>query len=154
MCVARAWLTRVCGSDVGNGLLDGLTLGGDHRFDLSLCDGGGGLCGDGDGEGAIAEIAAFKGRLADADIAHVEEYLLKKHGVARGTPQVQLDDQQRLIAHALIHQPQPWKLNSRIPLRIAAAEKTVSWIRNDPISGEKMFVSRIGTNKSDSTSEW
>jgi hypothetical protein len=146
--------TSVEGNGVGTGSLDGLTLGGDHRFDISLCDGGGGLCGDGDGDGALSEVAVFQGRLAVPDIERMEEYLLKKHGLERGSKAKQDDDRDRLYAHALIHQPQPWKLVQRIPLRIAAAERSVSWEKYDNVTGEKLFVTRIGTNKSGSSSEW
>mmetsp|Transcript_13716 Transcript_13716/g.19607 ORF Transcript_13716/g.19607 Transcript_13716/m.19607 type:complete len:768 (+) Transcript_13716:189-2492(+) len=59
-------------------ILDGLTIGADHRFDIPLC------CGelsDGEGEGSIAELIVFKGRLQHSDVVCLESYLMKKHGI-------------------------------------------------------------------------
>lgn len=57
------------GKFVGSGILDGLSIGSDHQFDMSLC------CGEIEGEcgqGAISELVVFKGRLDDADIQQIE----------------------------------------------------------------------------------
>ena len=44
-------------------MMDGLTLGSDHCFGISLCCGQGS---PGEGEGAISEVAVFSGRLDEA----------------------------------------------------------------------------------------
>lgn len=59
-------------------LLDGMTIGSDHTFGMSLC------CGDGsggEGEGAIAELAVFSGRLALSDLQVLESSVMSRHGI-------------------------------------------------------------------------
>jgi hypothetical protein len=60
---------------VGSGVLDGLSIGSDHQFDMSLCYGEiEGEC----GQGAIAEIAVFKGAMEEPDIEQLEKHLMQK----------------------------------------------------------------------------
>ncbi|GMI04787.1 hypothetical protein TrRE_jg8004, partial [Triparma retinervis] len=66
-------------SGCGDGDLNGLTIGSDHFFNMSLCDGGAGMqMTNGQGGGAVAEVGAFKGRLGDRDIKFIEDRLMKK----------------------------------------------------------------------------
>jgi hypothetical protein len=62
-------------------VLDGLTLGSDHCFGISLCCGGQ-EPGKGQGEGAIAQVAVFQGRLPVADLECLEQVMMRQHGLA------------------------------------------------------------------------
>ena len=61
-------------------LLDGLTIGSDHRHDMPLCFGGEDND-PGEGRGAVAEVVAFRGRLDIRDLRRVEGYLMERHGI-------------------------------------------------------------------------
>lgn len=63
-------------------ILDGLTIGSDHLFDMSLCFGEGS---EGEGAGSIAEFAVFKGAMDRQDIFNVEDHLMRKHGIIHGS---------------------------------------------------------------------
>mmetsp|Transcript_35036 Transcript_35036/g.84790 ORF Transcript_35036/g.84790 Transcript_35036/m.84790 type:complete len:263 (+) Transcript_35036:5706-6494(+) len=85
-------------------ILDGLTIGSDHSFDMSLCFGNGS---DGEGEGAIAELAMFKGRMELADIERIETHMMNKYGLARppddvSGKEVTQDYEYTRRAHALL----------------------------------------------------
>lgn len=56
--------------------LDGLTIGSDHCFGMSLCCGNGS---GGEGEGAIAELAVFQGRLDLDDIRVLENEMMTRN---------------------------------------------------------------------------
>lgn len=70
-------------------VLDGLTIGSDHCFEMSLCFGEGS---EGEGEGSISELAVFKGRLCTLDLIQMEDYLMSKHGIIHGHKTKQVDD--------------------------------------------------------------
>lgn len=144
-------------------VLDGLTIGSDHGFDMSLCYGGGD---DGEGDGAIAELAVFKGHLSSADIQRMEEYLMKKHGIGierevqggEGKT-ISIDrwqeDEWRRQAAALIAQPPPFRLQGDpVPLRVAANYRTVAWQRSSAVTGKVLQVSRIGCKYGNGSSDW
>jgi hypothetical protein len=156
---------------VGSGTLDGLTIGSDHQFDMSLCCGGDV---DGDcGQGAIAEIAIFKGRMDITDIVTLEQYLMKKHGILsteerkhfvdgenrnRLKPidincQVKEDEWKRQ-AHAMIEQSLPWNVEGPIPLRVATNHHSVAWRRTNEITGSTINIQRIGTKHGTGSSDW
>jgi hypothetical protein len=124
---------------------------------MSLCLGDG----DGDeGEGAIAELAVFKGRLCDEDICELENHFMKKHGIAPVSkePDVALlvrhDDLKRQC-RAMIAQPPPWPMRvSGIPLPIMAQDRSVAWQRMNAVTGKDMRVSRIGSKFSNGSSDW
>ncbi|KAL3913479.1 MAG: hypothetical protein SGILL_006472, partial [Bacillariaceae sp.] len=141
--------------------LDGLTIGSDHTFDMSLCFGQGS---DGEGEGAMAELAVFKGRLDERDIEAVETHLMSKHGIDHpNRPQheiVREDDCMRM-AHSLL--AQPWErsnsydlpVHSRgVPLRYVAKLRQVAWKQINPVTGEAMVVQRIGSKAANDSSDW
>jgi hypothetical protein len=137
--------------------LDGLTIGSDHCFDMSLCLGDGN--GD-EGEGAIAEVAVFKGRLCDEDICELEFHFMKKHGITPVKKEsdvalsVRQDDLKRQ-GRALIAQPPPWSMIvSGIPLPIMAQDRSVAWHRMNAVTGKDMRVSRIGSKFSNGSSDW
>jgi hypothetical protein len=156
---------------VGSGTLDGLTIGSDHHFDMSLCYGEiEGEC----GQGAISELAVFKGRMDISDIIELEAYLMKKHGIASAQKQKDFichkiesrskptrignqweEDEWRRQAHALISQRPPWDLvGDPVPLRVAANHNSVAWQRVDDISGMPLRVSRIGHKTGNGSSDW
>ena len=156
---------------VGSGTLDGLTIGSDHQFDMSLCCGGDvdGEC----GQGAISEIAIFKGRMDIADIVKLEQYLMKKHGILsteemnnfidgensnRLKPidincQVK-EDEWRRQAHAMMEQSLPWNVEGPIPLRVATNHHSVAWRRTNEITGSTINIQRIGTKHGTGSSDW
>jgi hypothetical protein len=77
-CVPAA----ICGTPLEklrHAMLDGLTIGSDHCFGMSLCCGQSGNRGE--GEGSIAELAVFHGRFDQLDINVLEQTLMDKHGI-------------------------------------------------------------------------
>jgi len=136
----------------GNGSLDGLTIGSDHKFHMSLCFGEGSA---GEGEGAISEIAMFKGHLPDEDIVSIERYLMEKHGIPKATEHSWVEDEMRRRIHALIVQSPPWPVEGTpIPLRVAAEHPSVAWFKVNPVTGNKIAVKRIGCRSTAESSDW
>ena len=143
-------------------LLDGLTIGSDHCFDMSLCYGGGD---DGEGEGAISEIAVFKGRLSIEDLFAMETYLMNKHGINKAIALNEREERTQISswqedewvrhAHALIVQPPPFNyVGNPIPLHILANHRSVAWHRKNEVTGAVMRVFRIGSKYSNGSSDW
>ena len=140
--------------------LDGLTIGSDRTFDMSLCFG---LGSDGEGEGAMAELVVFKGRLDIGDIRLIEQRLMAKHGIdppkLEGGDLAQ-EDQWMRHAHALLAHPPHHKLLSSgktsIPLRYLARHRLVAWDQNNAVTGEAVKVQKIGSGKMGgySSSDW
>lgn len=125
---------------------------------MSLCFGQGS---DGEGEGAISELAVFKGRLDNTDIKVMESYLMKKHGIPSpiqsGVDLHEEDDFARLAHAMLIHAPHHKVFANgakRVPLRCMTKHPTVAWKQTNPVTGEAIRVSRIGTKTTESCSEW
>ena len=155
---------------VGCGTLDGLTIGSDHQFDMSLCRGEiEGQC----GEGAIAELVVFKGRMNDSDMVKLENHLMKKHGIlsVKGTREFVAgensirmkplniechltEDEWRRQAHALIEHCWPAELEESLPLRVAANHHSVAWRRTNEITGSPVMIQRIGTKNGNGSSDW
>jgi hypothetical protein len=155
---------------VGSGTLDGLTIGSDHQFDMSLCYGDiEGQC----GEGAIAELAVFKGRMNDSDITKLENHLMKKHGILsvegmeefvarenniRIKPLIigphLVEDEWNRQAHALIDNCWPGDNEDWIPLRVAANHRSLAWRRTNEITGSSLVIQRIGTKYGNGSSDW
>ncbi|KAG7360974.1 hypothetical protein IV203_036074 [Nitzschia inconspicua] len=142
--------------------LDGLTIGADHTFDMSLCFGQGS---DGEGEGALAELAVFKGVLDQADVETLEMHLMRKHGILRpqGTPeQIHVEDEMIRLAQYAIAQDisttgEPLKDGElpRIPLRYLSRLRQVSWKPISPVTGAPMMVHRIGSGRAGlESSDW
>jgi len=160
------------GKCVGSGFLDGLTIGSDHQFDMSLCYGEiEGEC----GQGAIAELAVFKGRMDESDIEKLENYLMQKHGILSVEEKKEFiarenstrtknhplkiesdlqEDEWKKQANALIDQRRPWNLVGRMPLRVAANHPSVAWHRTNDITGAPVRISRIGAKSSNGSSDW
>jgi hypothetical protein len=136
--------------------LDGLTIGSDHCFDMSLCLGDASI----EGEGAIAELAVFKGRLADADIEQLECFLMHKHGITKPKSSERAilvrQDEWKRQGRALIAQPPPWSMRvpNGIPLPIMARDRDVSWHRINSVTGKDVRVARIGSKFSNGSSDW
>jgi hypothetical protein len=136
--------------------LDGLTIGSDHEFDMSLCFGEGA---PGEGEGAISELAVFKGRLPLEDIEALERHLMKKHGISRVVPGTELllrqEDDWRRETRALVEQTGPDGFDTGgIPLRVVAKYHGVAWHRTSVVTGESISVGRIGSRVSNGSSDW
>mmetsp|Transcript_21568 Transcript_21568/g.46912 ORF Transcript_21568/g.46912 Transcript_21568/m.46912 type:complete len:743 (+) Transcript_21568:139-2367(+) len=158
------------GKFVGSGILDGLSIGSDHQFDMSLCYGEiEGEC----GQGAIAELAVFKGRMDDCDMEKLEKYLMKKHGILSVEGKKEFvaqqnstrmkplnigshlqEDEFKRQAHAMIDQKRPWNLEGKVPLRVAANHHTLTWHRTNEITGLPMRITRIGAKNSNGSSDW
>ena len=155
---------------VGSGVLDGLSIGSDHQFDMSLCYGE--IEGEA-GQGSISELAVFKGRMDDVDIVQIESYLMKKHGLLsvdekrafvakeNSTRMKPLniechlqEDEWKREAHAFIEQRRPWKMEGRVPLRVAANHPSVAWHRTNDITGGPVRITRIGAKNSNGSSDW
>jgi hypothetical protein len=159
-------------------LLDGLTIGSDHSFDMSLCFGNGS---DGEGEGAMAELAFFKGRLALPDIEVIEQHLIRKYGIVHPPSSgntVAIDDEFSRRAHALLAQSyatdkcspsprahqqdcisssSPGRMkdqNRGIPLKYMTKLRQVAWKQTSAVTGAKVTVERIGARNASSDSEW
>eukprot|EP00934_Nitzschia_sp_Nitz4_P001094 Nitzschia sp. Nitz4//scaffold48_size128905//66811//70204//NITZ4_003600-RA/size128905-augustus-gene-0.7-mRNA-1//1//CDS//3329552982//1094//frame0 len=138
--------------------LDGLTIGADHPFDMSLCFGQGS---DGDGMGAIAELAVFKGRLDLSDIEVLEDRLMRRYSIPRLEDGVDVLKEYEFyrIAHTLLSYP-PETLVSQIgtseptPLRYLARHRSVAWKYTNPVSGIPLLVDRIGTRDRGVSSDW
>ena len=96
-------------------MLDGLTIGSDHCFGMSLCCGNGS---GGEGEGAIAEIAVFHGRLDLLDLQVLERQMMKRHGIPSvGSSCCSAKDQDRVTATATnLRQEQVRKENDWVRL--------------------------------------
>jgi hypothetical protein len=152
--------------------LDGLTIGSDHCFGMSLCCGNGS---GGEGEGAIAELAVFQGRLDLTDIQALEKKWMKQHFL----PVVQVTNDESKCAstvgefpisetgalsvwrendfvrqaHALFFLPETEdgtatlpssSTPTRIPLRFLSRHRSVAWRQANPVTGEPIRVQRIG----------
>ena len=159
--------------------LDGLTIGSDHAFNMSLCFGEGS---DGEGAGSISELAVFKGKMNLEDMEVVENYLMKKHGIIYGSVGF-IDDQKPNLmssakmdrmpalgklrdkwqedrwmrdAHSLMmhYPPVSPPSGGRIPLRVAARHRSVAWHRCCEVTGMPVRVSRIGSKLSNGSSDW
>jgi hypothetical protein len=124
--------------------IDGLTIGSDHNFGLTLCCGYGS---GGEGEGAIAELAVFQGRLDDADICAMEEQLMSKHGIPRQSrpPQdVWQEDEWRRQAHDLYVRKNRAVARMTVPLRYMARHRAVAWKQHSVVTGDQIPTLKIG----------
>jgi hypothetical protein len=144
--------------------LDGITIGSDHSFDMSLCFGQGS---DGEGEGAISELAFFKGRLNDKDITSLESHLMTKHGIPLPATlsrdkRINKDYLSRL-AHKLMDESPACAKRNRdcgkdhvpIPLRYMTELRQVAWQQRNKVTGERLSIKRIGNRlRNGSVSEW
>ena len=132
-------------------LLDGLTLGSDHIFGLSLC------CGQGPGgNGAIAEVAVFRGHMNQIDMELLEHGLMKKHCIP--TPQADAGERNGIAkrAHGLFCQ-RPGGVPSdprSIPLKFMSQHHSVAWKQFDPVSGAPRRIQRIGARNGAESSDW
>jgi hypothetical protein len=147
--------------------LDGITIGADHTFDMSLCFGQGS---DGEGEGAMAELAIFKGHFNETDLMAVEAHLMTKHGIPhpnRPSEEIAADDEYARLAHGLLAAEcdpgssdnstdgRTTNLHSKpVPLRYLTKLRGVAWKQSNPVTGEAISVQRIGTKAGNSSSDW
>jgi hypothetical protein len=143
-------LERREGSGDQGCFLDGLTLGSDHCFGMSLCCGQGS---PGEGEGALAEVVVFSGRLDLQDICALEGHLMSKHGIApRQESSWQEDDMSRQAAalFQLVSNPR----GTRVPLRYMARQPIVAWRVRNPVTEQVIPRTRIGAAGGGSSSDW
>ena len=131
-------------------LLDGLTLGSDHCFGTSLCCGQGS---PGEGEGALAEVAVFCGRMDICDVTKLEAHLMRKHRIAPQTKDPWLDDDLYRQARAmfqLVGNPR----GNRVPLQFFTKSPNVAWKLYHPVTEQIIKRERIGARNDESSSEW
>eukprot|EP00977_Amphora_coffeiformis_P010693 scaffold2510_cov169-Amphora_coffeaeformis.AAC.44 len=130
-------------------LLDGLTLGSDHCFGTSLCCGQGS---PGEGEGAIAEVAVFGGRMDRHDMVTLESHLMNKHAIAPQTMEEPwLEDDLHRQARAMFHlvgNPR----GKKVPLKYFAKSPNVAWKVYHPVTGRLIRKERIGCRSDESSS--
>jgi hypothetical protein len=133
--------------------LDGLTIGSDHTWDMSLCSGYGS---GGEGQGAIAELAVFQGRLDACDIEQLEAQMMNRHDIARVDAKSRSEQWHEYKwarqAQALLDGQ-----TGRVPLRILANHKSVAWKMQNHVTGKSIPIQKIGCRQSgedSSTSEW
>jgi hypothetical protein len=153
-CLRMDGLTEPLERREGSGdqgcFLDGLTLGSDHCFGMSLCCGQGS---PGEGEGALAEVVVFSGRLDHQDICALEGHLMNKHGIApRQESSWQEDDLSRQAAalFQLVSNPR----GTRVPLRYMARQPIVAWQVRNPVTEQVIPRDRIGAAGGGSSSDW
>jgi hypothetical protein len=165
-----------------NAMLDGLTIGSDHCFGMSLCCGNGS---GGEGEGAIAELAVFQGRLDLTDVKVLEKNWMERHcippvlpsqtGMVVSTQQETTEsdaanmasitlwneDDLARQAHALFFLPEtedgttslPSLTPTSIPLRFLSRHRSVAWKQTNPVTGELIHIKRIGCKPGASSSD-
>ena len=150
-------------------MLDGLTIGSDHCFDMTLCFGQGS---GGEGEGAIAEIAVFSGRLDLQDLEVLEKQLMTKHGIpnpdlsrealvkedewTRKSTALYCQTPAESAAYHLRHRDDAalgFEQNT-VPLRIITKHRSVAWHQFNPVTGEELRIKRIGSRSAGSSSDW
>ena len=155
---AQETITHFINDDAGPVILDGLTIGSDHSFNMSLCFGDGA---PGEGEGSISELIVFQGRLPLRDLEALEDHLMRKHGITPTTSADanlrQQEDEWKRMSRALIEQSAPYNsivVPDGVPLRVMANDPSVSWHRNNAVTGERMQVARIGSRLSQGSSDW
>jgi hypothetical protein len=132
-------------------VLDGLTIGSDHCFNVSLCCGHGS---GGEGEGAIAEIAVFRGILDPLDVQTLEHRLMIKHGIPRPSGVLWNETNFERYAHALYTDPRAPQWTEHVPLRFMARHRSVAWSQRNPVTGRNMQISKIGCHASVESSDW
>jgi hypothetical protein len=138
--------------------LDGLTIGSDHFFDVSLCSGNGEW--PGQGEGSVAEVAVFGGRLDLADIQHLEQRAMRRYGInpaGRDTGSLAgLDvarrkhwQYTRWAALALMDDEDAVTVAppSRIPLSYLSRHVSLAWQYRHAVTGQMVRPRRLGTRK-------
>lgn len=142
-----------CGSPIPpnfQAFLDGLTIAADNTFDMSLCFGEGS---DGEGQGAMAELAVFKGIFEQDDMETVESHLMRKHGIEYpqgSSEQFHVDDEMTRLAlyslsQGIANNETTDSDTIRIPLRYLARLRQVSWKPINAVTGTPVTVNRIGT---------
>ena len=141
-------------------MLDGLTIGSDHCFGLTLCNGQGP-----GGEGAIAEVAVFHGHMHDIDIERIERKLMAKHSIELPAPDFRESNELERKAHTLLGHDVRSNTNAKrlsnkqqpaaVPLRFLTRNAAVAWDQTDPVTGAPRRIRKIGAkNKDNNTSDW
>lgn len=130
--------------------LDGLTLGSDHCFGTSLCCGQGS---PGEGEGALAEVALFKGRMDISDLTRLESHFMHKHGIPRQLATAWNDDDLYRQARAMF-QVAGNPLQRNVPLRYFTTSPNVAWQVYNAVDQKYSRRERIGARNDDSSSDW
>lgn len=139
------------------GMLDGLTIGSDHCFGMSLCCGHGS---GGEGEGAIAELAVFRGRLDISDIEVLERQMMQRHGIPSSPDaapaSVWQENTWERQAQALFWSTpdHDWNFEHRVPLRMMARHRSVAWKQSSPVTGKEVRIQKIGCRPGGSSSDW
>lgn len=135
--------------DSGDGMLDGLTLGTDHRNDFPL-----GSIIDGTHPGVIAEIAVFGSVLPPSDRLWIERDLMTRHGITLPSPYRESERAKERQAHCMLTERAPGRKRPLCPLRYLTRHPNVAWSYGHPITGKKMRPKRIGVRESAESSAW
>ena len=146
---------------------------------MSLCCGNGS---GGEGEGAIAELAIFQGRLDLTDIQILERQMMVRNGIPalpkeafNATSKVDGSDSSSL----LLWRENDWarkaqalfflnELNvsaastkddgdvplQQVPLRFLSRHRSVAWKQSNPVTGEPIHIKRIGCKAGASSSDF
>lgn len=138
-------------------MMDGLTIGSDHCFDMSLCCGYGS---GGEGEGAVGEVAVFRGRLADEDITRLEQDMMQRHGIppiavaSRSSVWAEYDWLRRAQA-LFVRPPERQPVAEPVPLRFMARHRSVAWKQVNAVDGLPMRIPKIGSrDNGGESSDW
>lgn len=159
--------------------LDGLTIGSDHCFGMSLCCGNGS---GGEGEGAIAELAVFRGRLDLTDIQILERQMMVRNGIPAEPKEAfatmgEVDGSDS--SSLLLWRENDWARKAQalfflndltvstastkddgdaplpqVPLRFLARHRSVAWKQSNPVTGEPIHIKRIGCKAGASSSDF
>ena len=106
--------------------LDGLTIGSDHNFNMSLCFGEGS---DDEGEGSIAELVVFKGILNPSDLEQLEQYLMNKHGIPISTNTPHMETNNIQLCETNQHRIDPMSENEIEKVHLFNRWKEDDWKR-------------------------
>jgi len=137
-------------TNVGVGVLDGLTLGADHRNDFPLgMRSEAGLI-----PGVIAEVLVFGSILPDDDRKRIEVSLMLQHRIDLPSPRRERERNLRRRANAMLAERAPGKIHTPCPLRYLTQHHAVSWSVPHPISGEILRPKRIGARETAESSDW
>mmetsp|Transcript_22877 Transcript_22877/g.26901 ORF Transcript_22877/g.26901 Transcript_22877/m.26901 type:complete len:409 (+) Transcript_22877:153-1379(+) len=136
-------------SNVGVGMLDGLTIGADHRNDFPL-----GSTVESSIPGVIGELIIFGSILPAEDRRRIERKLMIDHHIELPTQEREEDRARYAQAHRMLMERAPGRKHKQIPLRYLARHNDVSWSIQHPVTGDKIRPKRIGVRETAESSGW
>jgi hypothetical protein len=113
----------------------------------------------------LVELAFFKGKLESIDISKLERHLMNKFGIhmpVKPKSERTIEDCYSRLAHTLMDQSPSCVSRSDnddiirgVPLRYMTMLREVAWKQTNPVTGESIYVQRIGNKfRNGSSSEW